>query len=188
MTPRNDLVGKRFDHLVVIAYSHQMKHTSYWTCQCDCGSIVIKGGRTMAHEHKLGKVQSCGCVRSPTKRNGHGLTPELVGRNTYYSRYKHDSRARGHSFEIDLETFGELTSKCCFYCGQPPRNIPLGKEVIYLGNGLDRKDSFKGYTIDNVVPCCKNCNFAKQKLSQEEYIDLCIRVVKHQEVSNGEGE
>ena len=42
-------------------------------------------------------------------------------------------------------------------------------DTILKINGLDRVDSSKGYTIDNVVPCCAICNTAKNKMTQKEF-------------------
>lgn len=61
-------------------------------------------------------------------------------------------RYRGIIWTITLEEFTELNTKLCHYCNnQLPRTR----------SGLDRKDNTKGYTIDNVVPCCTFCNHLK---------------------------
>lgn len=52
----------------------------------------------------------------------------------------------------------------CHYCGQ---------HIETLGSSLDRKDSDKGYTLDNVVPCCGDCNKVKNDvLSYDEMVYL----------------
>lgn len=48
-------------------------------------------------------------------------------------------------------------------------------EPLYL-NGIDRVDSNKGYHIDNCVPCCTSCNYAKHKLSQKEFYDKIKKI------------
>jgi hypothetical protein len=47
------------------------------------------------------------------------------------------------------------------------------------GTRLDRIDNNKTYLKDNVVPCCKRCNVAKNNMTQTEFISLCIKIVKH---------
>jgi len=42
----------------------------------------------------------------------------------------------------------------------------------YTYNGLDRIDNAKGYILDNVVPCCKHCNYAKRNMSTEKFYNL----------------
>ena len=49
----------------------------------------------------------------------------------------------------------------------------------FVYNGLDRVDNEKGYTIDNVVPCCKHCNYAKRNRSVEEFIDWIAQVYEY---------
>lgn len=56
----------------------------------------------------------------------------------------------------------------CNYCGDPVLNS--------TGSSLDRLDSSKGYTITNVVPCCKYCNIAKNDRSIPEFIHWIDKV------------
>ena len=37
-------------------------------------------------------------------------------------------------------------------------------------NGIDRINSDKGYTIDNCVPCCAQCNHMKLDYTTEEFL------------------
>lgn len=45
-------------------------------------------------------------------------------------------------------------------------------------NGIDRVDSSIGYTIQNSVPCCKICNYAKHNLTLEEFTLWLDRLVE----------
>ncbi len=45
----------------------------------------------------------------------------------------------------------------CTYCGKD------------TGQGIDRIDSNRGYTDDNVCACCKTCNYMKRDLSLEDF-------------------
>ena len=44
---------------------------------------------------------------------------------------------------------------------------------------LDRIDSTKGYTIDNVQWVHKYINLMKHQLTQQQFIDFCKKVVEH---------
>lgn len=80
-------------------------------------------------------------------------------------------RDRNCEFHLTYDEFIFLTQiGVCYYCGEP--NI---KWNPFVGNGqyrsnLDRKDNTKGYSFDNVVVCCKDCNFMKRDwFSCEEF-------------------
>lgn len=70
-----------------------------------------------------------------------------------FARYKWEAMNRGLNFDIDEATGIRLLQTTCTYCTQsnPSRNH----------GGLDRVNNDRGYSIDNVVPCCKICNRMK---------------------------
>jgi hypothetical protein len=54
-----DLVGKRFGHLVVVSHSHMGKRWHhYWHCVCACGTYCTKSGDDM----RSARADSCGCL------------------------------------------------------------------------------------------------------------------------------
>jgi len=55
--------------------------------------------------------------------------------------------------------------------GAPKQEFPIvfAELKIISVNGLDRVDSLKSYTLDNVVPCCTQCNLAKLDYSLDEF-------------------
>ncbi len=60
------------------------------------------------------------------------------------------SKNRNLPSNITLEVYLKLTeNNQCIYCMGP---LPLS------GIGLDRIDNLKGYLLDNVLPCCGECN------------------------------
>lgn len=89
---------------------------------------------------------------------------------TRYSNAKVAARSRGKSWNITFEEFVELIGKPCHYCRRP---------LEPTGRGLDRKDTEKGYEIDNVVPCCKRCNAVKMDhFSYEQMMQLAVTIRK----------
>lgn len=72
-----------------------------------------------------------------------------------FGKGKINAKKRGIDWEITLEDYNSIiTNKTeCFYaCGNP---------LPERGCGLDRIDNKKGYTLDNVIPCCTFCNLKK---------------------------
>ena len=61
-----EMIGKRFNRLVVIEETKQRKDSQIvWKCQCDCGNTVIVRGAELSNNH----TKSCGCLRSGGEYN-----------------------------------------------------------------------------------------------------------------------
>jgi hypothetical protein len=80
----------------------------------------------------------------------------------YFEAYIKSAGERNLQFEISLDIFTEFINKPCYYCKKYDTT-----EVV----GIDRIDSFKGYTPDNIVASCKICNMMKQQLSMKEFAE-----------------
>jgi hypothetical protein len=65
-----------------------------------------------------------------------------------YKAYRHHDSVRIGVSEptIERDKAVSLMMQPCFYCEVPS------------SHGLDRKDSSRGHSEDNVVPCCEKCN------------------------------
>lgn len=73
----NNIIGKRFNKLVVIEYTDQRKYRQVvWKCKCDCGTI------TFLTHGELKNVKSCGCFKIEHCSNL-GKTYNSVGREAY---------------------------------------------------------------------------------------------------------
>ena len=70
-----------------------------------------------------------------------------------YSNYIYNAKKRGLEMMLSEGDMIRLYHMPCFYCNLKPSYPNLG--------GVDRIDSDKKYTFDNIVPCCKMCNFMK---------------------------
>lgn len=84
-----------------------------------------------------------------------------------FREYKRGAKKRDIFFGLTPVTFAATASMACYYCGS--------HECL---NGIDRIDSTKGYTEDNIVPCCSMCNYMKQDYTHEEFIEQCKRIAK----------
>lgn len=80
-----------------------------------------------------------------------------------YPSYRYGAKKRNLSFLLARDKFDEIMLSNCHYC-----NVPRAF-------GVDRKNSDKGYEDDNVVPCCKICNFMKRDI---QYNDFILQVKK----------
>jgi len=162
---RLDLIGQTFSELTVVDFVEMRKEKSYWNCICSCGKKIIVSGAAL----KSGNTKSCGCIN---------LNPDAAF-NLAIDGYKRGAENRGISFEITKDEFREITQKDCFYCGESPKRIRKGALGDYVYNGIDRVDSSKGYVIENVVPCCGNCNFAKKLNTVSEFVSWVEKAYNH---------
>lgn len=168
-----DITGQRFGKLLVLKrVIGDKKHTLY-LCKCDCGNEKIIDGRNL----REGKSKSCGCynVESHYREYGQASFTDL------FLRYKNAAKKRELTFELDKILFKNLTSSTCFYCGQAPiveHRRKVFENGYYIYNGIDRIDNSIGYTVENVVPCCKNCNKAKHTMSAEDFLYWAEKVYR----------
>ena len=107
--------------------------------------------------------------KTPEKLSAWRKTPS--GR---YSEKRKDAKKRGLDFKLTLEDFHDFYKTPCHYCGDDIGSVHL-----------DRKDSSKGYVIDNVVSCCHRCNIHKSVKSYEEF--LKVLECKNEIVHNKDG-
>ena len=172
MSKLKDLTGKKLGRLIVIRREYPNKNGHpRWLCKCDCGKDKIAGGKSL----KQGSTRSCGCLRKDRLR----LDSGLANMRRRMRSYKYNAtKQRNLEWNLTEEQFENITQKDCYYCGAKPNNV--AKNPIYFGtytyNGIDRVDNNKGYTIDNVVPCCYICNQAKHNLTLQDFQDWIKKV------------
>lgn len=131
-----------------------------WEAVCDCGKIIqVRPWTILSGERK-----SCGCKRPGD--NARIYTHLLSSARTVW---------RGKYRELDFDTFYRLSQQICTYCGRTPYRTR--GEFTY--NGLDRVDSSKPHTVDNVVPCCWDCNRMKGSMSRADFLSHIDRIHTH---------
>lgn len=129
---------------------------AYWLCVCSCGlKKAVEGG-------SLRKGRSLGCRHCKNHLEPHRATFNLLA-----------GSASRRGFEcMSFEEFKIFTEAHeCFYCGEslawPKHDVAKNGQ----GYNLDRKDNSKGYTFENCVPCCWNCNLTKgNRLTFQEMV------------------
>lgn len=172
------LAGRRFGAWTVTQSYRRHGKNIQWLCHCKCGAekwIV----RT---ELVNGRTTSCLCegkLRRAEKNRKPNAGAEKVA---LFHTYRYGAKRRHLSFRISLTEFTTITSLPCAYCGIPPRSvkrIPNGGPG-YVYNGIDRADPSRGYELDNILPCCIDCNRAKWQKSPREFHDWLARIYKHQ--------
>lgn len=157
------------------------RHTK-WVCKCDCGIEKVYSATQLVK--KL--VVSCGCYRKTAKRK----PPGYAGLIQLICRYRRTARQRNHKFLLTQEQFQILTSKNCSYCGIKPHKISIGlgpgrseeglARTSFVYNGIDRVNNDLGYTLENCVTCCTDCNIMKGSMTQTEFFDKIKQITDFQ--------
>jgi hypothetical protein len=183
--------GDKWNRLTILSEADRHPTTLHRRvlCLCDCGTEKVFNLQSV----RLALSKSCGCLtveKSQRRCVENGWTfetksPEEVARYHLFNNYRGRARKYGMEFSLTQEQFKNLIGKPCAYCKRPPyarvefhgnrrstalhRDRPPGKSYSVVYTGIDRVDSSKGYTVDNCVPCCKPCNYAKGNMSFEEF-------------------
>jgi hypothetical protein len=101
-----------------------------------------------------------------------------AGCNRLFDTYRRHAKSAKRDFLLDLKQFQQLTSSNCYYCNAAPSKIMVTNKNSsnkistwsnYIYNGIDRIDNFLGYILDNCVPCCEICNWAKSNRGVDEF-------------------
>lgn len=177
--PMLDLIGQRFGKLTAIKPTEERRHNAVvWLFHCDCGN---KNAKLEGRSVNRGDYTDCGCV---SKRGEHN--PLWKGQGEISAKRWHHiittaTKKRNWEFTITIEQAWSL------FLGQD-RKCALTGEILtfelwpneYKGTAsLDRVDSTKGYTLDNVQWIHKDINLAKRAKTEKEFIEMYRKVVSH---------
>ncbi len=159
-----------------LRYNKDGKPLVYWVVRCKCG-IEKEIANT-----NLARTQSCGCIRKGNPNNPHYLPAGMAVRNSLLFWYKRSAFRRKLDWQLSDDGFFNLTQGDCYYCGVSPCTTIGGdhKNGTYTYNGVDRKNNKLGYIPENVVSCCKFCQYAKRDLPYDEFIGHLKRAGAYQ--------
>jgi hypothetical protein len=161
-----NLSGTRVGKLLIQEPLHSRSGCWYWKCLCDCGNIKILSSTQLSSKH----YSSCGCYRRDFRLVKDSAQKRL------FKDYKTHAVVKNIEFKLSYDEVVKLTGSSCFYCGIEPSTIKQARGHVYLYNGIDRVDNLKGYEVDNCVPCCSTCNYAKRAMSKAQFISWIRRV------------
>ena len=132
----------------------EKKGTSCFSCRTVANNISRTGTKTKE--------------KNPAWK-GFGCVPGKV-----FSKLKRDAERRNLAFEITIEDIHNLYNKqkeCCAFTGFP---LVFGEDA-----SVDRIDSSKGYTLDNIQIVHKALNMMKRDMDNMDFILWCRAVAKH---------
>ena len=90
---------------------------------------------------------------------------------------------RNIEWELTFEDWTIIIQKDCYFCSSKPV-LKEGKMHTRVGtqvpiNSIDRIDSNKGYTLNNVRCCCTQCNYMKHRMSDDIFLEQVKKIWRH---------
>lgn len=157
--------------------------SALFRCKCSCGNIHELRGCCLTGSRPL-HCRKCGYTAHLKKVHDKNKKPE--GESAClaaYQCYRNScARKRNIPWDISYDEWKSISTQACHYCGCPPSNGTgkAGKRNgKYVYNGMDRVNNDAGYTLSNVVPCCKRCNHAKCDQTVEQFLTWAAAIHRH---------
>lgn len=146
----------------------------------DCGEVkpIESFHNTRVRvDGKSSVCKPCIAVRNDKAKS----TVRGYARYKIYHAKKYSDRI-GRKFSItfhDVLELWELQRGLCYYTGTQMMHVMNGGDdyIDWDGMSIDRIDSSRGYTRDNIVLCKLIANLSKSNMTQSQYFDLCQQVV-----------
>lgn len=120
-------------------------------------SIVDGDFYTSKRYGDKGYSYRCKDCDSKIKRSGKYKKRKKSWIRNRFGEYVSSARVRNRKFSLSKDEFSLIINLPCIYCGK--------KSSIDRPSGVDRIDNSLGYTINNSVPCCRECNYEKGRAS-----------------------
>ena len=170
--------GQRYGNLVAVERCGTKRFPggqgrTLWLFKCDCGGEI----KTTLFNVRRADTKSCGCARRGKPANNR-LPAGEASFNVLYNHYQRAAKVRGICWRLPKDSFRKLTLLPCHYCGLvrgAEYRAGNGVNGGYRYTGIDRVNNAKGYSPNNVVPCCIICNRAKHTLSLQEFKQWIVR-------------
>lgn len=155
-----------------------------WVCLCDCGKICTRYEEYLKSSDVDLYNTSCGCKQGEKVRGcnstlwgGHG---EISG--NFFAELRCRSKHRKLNVEVTIEQLWELFLKQDRKCALTGQELTFQKSVRTRCDAtasIDRKNSNKHYTIDNVQFVHKDVNRSKSDFDEEYFIQMCNLIAKN---------
>lgn len=126
-----------------------------------------------------GRCQSC-IKKYRRKKNAEGAgIPKTLSPKYYLNHLRLKARRRKGSINVTTEDLISLWEDQKGRCALTGWKMTMTRRVgiVRTNASIDRIDSSKGYTLDNVQLVCVAANKAKFDLSQKEFVKLCRSVL-----------
>lgn len=184
LSPKYDLSKQTFGYLTVIEMvrSENPKVRGFISkVMCKCGTTKL----VSSHHLLNGRTTSCGCRRDQylknTGKNNKTYTGHEEIRGKLWDKFKIGALRRGYKWQLTMEEawtkFLSQNRKCAL-SGLSLSFGRSGKSEEQTAS-IDRIDNSKDYSIDNIQWVHKKINIMRNKLSIQEFQEMCKLVTNH---------
>ena len=174
-----ELKSKKFGNLTFISFvepGHKGITRCKWKCDCGNEKVISLWNVIYQTDHS---VKSCGCLRKRYNNqhpnwNGCG---EISG--NIWNRIKQNAQGRNIPFTITPEEIWNIFIKQNRKCALTGVDLHFNKNRCREENtnaSLDRIDSTKGYSADNVQWVHKDVNNIKWDFSEKELLEWVEKI------------
>lgn len=142
----------------------------YILVECKCGfktSIRIDAVKKNNSCPKCGQIKRRSTFTNKTKES-------II--KALYNTYKRQAAKRSYDFQLTYEVFKKYIFENCYYCSTPPSNLAKQNYRSLAYNGIDRVDNSIGYQDDNIVTCCGECNWMKNRLTKDAFLEKVKKI------------
>jgi len=162
-------------HSLTFLESFTENNYTWLRCRCDCGEI------TNIKRNKFGMTKTCN-NRKNHKGKSHPMYKGYEDISaSYWSSIKQHATERNLTFEITIQDAWKLFIDQDQQCALSGVTINLNKNMNEEHTAsLDRIDSLKGYTADNIQWVHKCINRMKWNLSDDMFIKWCTKIAEKQ--------
>lgn len=139
------------------------KHNVKWKAKCVCGNERWTYANSL--KKSIYPCKKCYDKSMRVTDIGPAVKKAFISLNS-------NAKSRNISVNISQEEFYKIASKNCFYCNAEPveKNGPKRWQTPVKLNGVDRVSNNIGYTIENCVSCCYDCNRIKSDFTIENFL------------------
>lgn len=157
------------------------KERIYLIIECQCGKNFTRRKDYVDRLFRENRPISCGCSRIyPTKDEHHLWLGYHDISGLYFSSFKNKAKRQNIDFLISIEDVWNQyikQNKLCNLTGLP---IYFSKNrKTEQTASIDRIDSNKNYTIDNIQIVHKTVNLMKNAIPQDIFIQLCKHIAEN---------
>lgn len=174
-----DLTGMTFGEYTVIEQVDGNGHCAIWKCRCSCGNINNVKSPCL----RRGEIKSCGKCKEHYNWKGY---EEISG--NYFNSVKKGAEVRNIKFSLTIEDLWNLYIKQSRKCAISNIDIFFVRSHTSFHKtqtaSLDRIDSNKDYTLDNIQWVHKMVNKLKREYDQEVFIYWCNKITSNSKLDN----